>query len=161
MSADNRSRAALGGSLLSLTLGAALCTGVVLAPVASAATAVEQAVAAARGASSCGPLRNDAAVQQAADIMNRSTRSYLNHTSGGHVPSEQPQPIALLKDVGVETDTAMALQGAGRTEHDAIKGALLQGYKAIKDCAYTEIGTSLLYEEQTGFVLAVAVLVGR
>ncbi len=161
MSAVDRPRLAYRGRPLSLAVGAALCTGVVLAPVASAAPAVEQAVAAARGASSCAPLRHDAAVEQAADIMNRSTWSYLNHSSGGHVPADQPQPVALLKDVGVETDTAMALQGAGRTEHDAIKGALLQGYKAIKDCSYTEIGTSLLYEEQTGFVLAVAVLVGR
>lgn len=120
----------------------------------------ESAIGAARGASTCEPLRHDDVLDKAAEIVNRSTYSYLNY-SAADVPADNPNPAAILADLGIKTDRALALQGAGRSPADAVKGALLQGYKAIPDCSYTTIGTSLVSEEQSGYVLVVAILVGR
>lgn len=148
--------------MLGLSAGtAALVVGALAVPaaVAGAATEIDQAVTVARGASSCGPLRHNAAVEKAADIVNRSTRAYLSHSSFD-VPADDPQPTAILRDLGIQTGNMISLQGTGRTTADAIKAALLQGYKAIPDCSYTDIGSSLLLEEQSGYVLVVAILVG-
>lgn len=148
-------------SVLSCNVGVALLVAaVVVSPTpAGASPEVDEAVAVARGASSCGLLRHNATVEQAADIVNRSTYAYLSKDSFD-VPADAPHPTAVLRDLGIPTDKAISLQGAGRTTADAIKGALLQGYKAIPDCAYTEIGTSILFEEQSGYALVVAILVG-
>lgn len=146
--------------LAALHVSYALLIAVLVAPaaVAGAAADVDQALAVARGASSCGPLHSNATVEQAADIVNRSTRAYLSHGSFD-IPADNPDPTAILKDVGISPTKAIALQGAGHTAADAIKGVLLQGYKAIPDCSYTELGSSLLVEDQTGYVLVVAMLV--
>lgn len=144
-----------------VNVGIAVLAGVLAAPaaVAAAAPEVDQAVAVARSASSCGPLRHNDTVAQAADIVNRSTQAYLSHHSFD-IPADDTHPTAILKDLGIQTDKAISLQGAGHTAADAVKGALLEGYKTIPDCTYTDIGTSLLVEEQTGYVLVVAILVG-
>jgi hypothetical protein len=118
-----------------------------------------QAVNSARGSAQCGSLRYDPRVEHAAEIINRSTYDYLNHTAQ-NVPADNPHPTAIVKDLGIEGTKSYALQGASQNEGDAIKGLLLQGYQVIPDCAYTDIGVSLLYEETSGFYLVVAVLVG-
>lgn len=143
-------------------LGVLLLVSVAVAPPAATdpISEVVQAVAVARGVSTCEPLRHDAVLDKAAEIVNRSTHSYLNYSTAD-VPADDPNPSAILADLGVRTDRAFSLQGAGRTGADAIKGVLLQGYKAIPDCSYTEIGTSLISEERSGYVLVVAILVGR
>ncbi|MGY4709653.1 hypothetical protein ACXDF8_08880 [Mycolicibacterium sp. CBM1] len=147
--------------LSAVKVSIAVLAGALAAPaaVAGAATEFDQAVAVARSASSCGPLRHNDTVAHAADVVNRSTQAYLSHSSFD-IPADDTHPRAILKDLGIQTDKAIALQGAGHTAADAIKGALLEGYRAIPDCAYTAIGTSLLVEEQTGYVLVVAILVG-
>lgn len=127
---------------------------------AAPAIGIEQAVVEARGNPGCGTLHHNDTVEQAADIVNRSTYDYLSHRTGD-VPADERNPTAILKDLGITTTQAISLQGAAKSEADAIKGALLQGYKAIPDCTYSEIGTSRLYEEQSGYVLVVIILVGR
>lgn len=135
--------------------------GVLLAAPAAAdpAPEVEQAVVAARSTASCGPLNYNPTVEHAADIVNRSTYTYLNHTAQ-NVPADDPHPTAIVKDLGITARNVLSLQGAGHTEVDAIKGVLLEGRNAIPDCSYTDFGVSLLHEEQSDYVLAVVVLVG-
>jgi hypothetical protein len=138
-----------------------ICVGVLIAPSAAAGAApeVEQAVTSARGAAACGPLQYNPTVERAADIVNSSTLTYLNHNSE-NVPADDPHPTAIVKDLGINTDKVVSLQGAGHVEADAVKGLLLQGYKAIPDCSYTDFGVSLLHEEQSNLTLVAVVLVG-
>jgi hypothetical protein len=132
-----------------------------VAPPAAADPAPEavQAVTAARSGAACGPLEYNPIAEHAAEIVNQSTLTYLDHT-GENVPLDDQHPIALMKDLGVDTTTVMSLQGAGPNEADAIKGVLLEGYKAIPDCSYTEVGASRLYEDRSGQFLVVVILVG-
>jgi hypothetical protein len=136
--------------------------GVLLAPPAAAdpAPEVEQAVVAARGAASCGPLQYNPTVEHAADIVNHSTFTYLNHTAE-NVPADNPHPTAIVKDLGIDTSKVISLQGAGHIEGDAIKGVLLEGRDAIPDCSYTDFGVSRLYEPDSDFSLVAVVLVGK
>ncbi|MCV7039150.1 hypothetical protein BST36_23525 [Mycolicibacterium moriokaense] len=136
--------------------------GTLVAPLAAAdpPTDLSQAVVALRGSAQCGPLRYDPTVEHAAEIVNRSTYEYLRHTAI-NVPIEDAQPTAILKDLGIDTDRILSLKGAGHNGPDAIKGVMLEGRDAIRDCSYTDFGASFLYEEQTGFTLATVVLVGR
>lgn len=145
-------------ALLAIVVG---CSAL-LAPTALAdrAVEVEQAVQAARGSASCGPLTYNPVVEHAADIINRSTYAYLTHT-GENVPADGQRPTAIVKDLGMTTDKVISLQGAGQVEADAIKGALIEGDKAIPDCSYTEVGASRLYEEQSGQTLVVVILAGK
>ena len=126
---------------------------------ADPAPEVAQAVVAARGSAPCGPLRYNPTVEHAAEIVNRSTYTYLNHTAE-NVPADDPHPTAIVKDLGMNASKVSSLQGAARDEADAIKGVLLEGRAAIPDCAYTDFGASVLHEEQSDFTLAVVVLVG-
>jgi hypothetical protein len=154
MSASNARRAAL---VLMMTAAAA---GLLCAPAAAdPAPDFAQAVTSVRGAAQCGPLRYDPRVEHAAEIINRSTYDYLNHTAQ-NVPADDPHPTAIVKDLGIEGSKASSLQGASQNQGDAIKGALLEGYNVIPDCAYTDFGVSLLHETNTGYYLVVAVLVG-
>lgn len=141
---------------------AAFLGGVLLASPAGAdpGADVEQAVSAARGGASCPGFRHNDVATQAADIINRSTKAYLAHDTA-IVPADNPQPTAILKDLGVETQKAKLLQGAGHSAADAIKASILQGFKEIPDCSYTDIGASMLIEEQTGYVVIAAVLLGQ
>lgn len=133
--------------------------GVALAGPASAdpSPAVADAIAAARTGAPCAALRYDPTVEHAADIVNRSTYTYLNHTAE-NIPADGLHPTSILHDLGIDTGKALALQGAARNGADAVKGVLLQGRNAIPDCAYTAFGVSVLREEQSGFTLAVVVL---
>ncbi len=127
---------------------------------ADASPTVAQAVTSARDASRCGPLDYSPELERAAEIINRSTFAYLDH-SGANVPADDPHPMPIINELGIAATNVHSLQGAGRVEADAIKGLLLQGYKTIPDCSYTEFGTSRLYEPQSGYVLAVALLVQK
>lgn len=150
-----KTRSAIGAGT-----GAALAVAAVtLAPPVAAerAPAAEQAIASARSAT-CGALRYNPTVERAADIINRSTYTYLNHTSE-NVPADDPHPLAITKDLGINSSKVISLQGAGHSPADAIKSILLEGYKDIPDCSYTDFGSSELYEEQSGFTLMVVVLV--
>src|SRR5690625_191858 len=121
---------------------------------ADAAPEVAQAVAQARNGSECGPLNYSPELERAAELINHSTSAYLDH-SGANVPADDPHPMPIVKELGIQAANVHSLQGAGRVEADAIKGLLLQGHKTIPDCSYTEFGTSRLYEPQSGYVLTV------
>jgi len=135
-------------------------TGMLLAPPAAADPDpnLQNAVASARG-SACGPLTYDPVAEHAAEIVNRSTDEYISHTAR-NVPVDDVMPI--LKDLGSSAGKAVRLQGAGHNHNDvdAIKGVLLEGYKAIPDCAYTDFGVSLQHNVDTGDSIAVAILTG-
>jgi hypothetical protein len=139
----------------------AIGVGILLAPPATAGpvTAVRQAVADVRGAASCAPLNYSTMVEHAADIVNRSTYTFLDH-SAQNVPADEPHPIAIVTDLGIKANKASSLQGAAHNQSDAIKGVLLEGRNAIPDCSYTDFGVSLLHEPESDFTLAVVVLVG-
>jgi hypothetical protein len=131
-----------------------------LAPtvIAAPSDVLAQAVASSRAAP-CGPLQRDPLVDHAAEIINQSTYTYLNHTAE-NVPADDGHPTAITKDVGIHGEKVTALRGGAHDTTSAIKGALLQGYSALPDCSYSRFGTSILYEEESDYVLAVVVLVG-
>lgn len=145
-----------------VTLAAAVlsvCAGSVsLAPaaVANMADDVRAAVMSVRQAS-CGALRSDPIVEHAAEIVNRSTDRWLDHT-GRAVPV--PDPLPVLKDLGYAGGRAMHVQGAGDTEAKAIAGLLLVGYDKIPECSYTDYGVSVMQNQATGHYLTVVVLAG-
>lgn len=140
-----------------------LATGMVIGMLCAAPAAaepdaqLEQGIASLRAAGSCGALTADPIVQKVAEISNQSTEDYLNHTAR-FVPVADPLPV--LQDFGSAAGKAVQLQGYGRTDADAIKGALLQGHAAIPDCSYTMFGTSVIRNPAAGYVSAVAVLAG-
>jgi len=106
---------------------------------------------------SCGALRSNPTVDHAAEIVNRSTDRWLDHT-GRAVPV--PDPLPVLKDLGYAGGRAMQVQGAGDTEAKAIEGLLLVGYDKIPDCSYTDYGVSVMQNQATGHYLTVVVLAG-
>jgi hypothetical protein len=134
-----------------------LSAGVSLAPSALAdlVANLKDAVAQARGGTSCGPLRSDSVVEQVAEKINRSTNDWLDHTAT-QVPIEDPLPG--LKILGYGGSKAKLLQGAARTDADAIKGMLLEGLDAIPDCSYKDFGASMLRNEASDHYLTAVVL---
>ncbi|WP_235738277.1 hypothetical protein [Mycolicibacterium austroafricanum] len=140
------------------TVAAAGWTG---APTAGADPhqGLTEVITAARGSAPCGPLRYDPQAEHAAEIINRSTYAYVNHTAE-HVPADDTHPAAIAADVGLTGTKVISLQGAGKSERDAIQGLVTQGYLALPDCAYTDFGTSMLYEPESGYSLAVVVMAG-
>jgi len=121
--------------------------------------ALAEAVNSARAGAPCGAMHYNPKAEHAADIVNRSTHDYVNFTAE-NIPADDPHPTAIAKDLGIEGTKVMSLQGAGRTETDAIKGVLIEGYQALSDCGYTDYGVSMLYEPESGYSLAVVVMVG-
>lgn len=106
----------------------------------------------------CAPLRPEQLADQTAAVVTRSTENYLDHTARA-VPVEDPLPI--LKDLGLNVGRAKLLQGAGKTEADAIEAIVLSGYDVIPDCAYSEYGASALpNSNQGGYFLTAVVLAG-
>jgi hypothetical protein len=142
-------------ALLVTTLFAA----VVPAPPARADSldTAKNAVVSLRDGTSCAPLRDNPLVEQAADVVNRSTDDYLDHTAT-RIPIEDPLPG--LKDLGYGGSKAIALFGSHSNPADALKGALLEGYAAIPDCSYTDFGLSMLRNKSTGYMLVTIVLAG-
>ncbi|MGH3643810.1 MAG: hypothetical protein ACRDUX_32845 [Mycobacterium sp.] len=118
---------------------------------------LQDAMATARGGTSCQPLSYNPVVEKAAGIINQSTDDYINHIST-YQPITDPMPG--LKDLGYGGNKAVLLQGALSNEADAIKGALLQGYAAIPDCSYTDLGIDVRRNEATDNILVVYVLAG-
>lgn len=131
-----------------------------LAPSALADSAAnfKDAVASARGETACGPLRYNTVVEQAAEVINRSTDDYLNHVAT-QVPIDSP--LEGLKDLGYHGTKAILLRGNSVSEALAIKGALLEGYVAIPDCSYIDFGSSVRRNEATGYFLTSLVLAGH
>jgi hypothetical protein len=146
-------------STLALTIVTVLATVVWPAPVARADSAsdLRDAVASAHSGISCGPLQYNDVVAHVAEVVNRSTDDYLNHTAT-RVPISDP--LEGLKGLGYGGTKAYLLQGAHQSEANAIKGALLEGYAALTDCAYSDFGVSILRNESTGYALAAVVLAG-
>jgi hypothetical protein len=118
---------------------------------------LQDAMATARGGTSCQPFSYNPVVEKAAGIINRSTDDYINHIST-YQPITDPMPG--LKDLGYGGNKAALLQGALSNEADAIKGALLQGHVAIPDCSYTDLGIDVRRNEVTDNILVVYVLAG-
>lgn len=140
-----------------ITLAMTSVTGVALAPhaVADEAANLRDAVTSARGGASCGPLQYNDVVAHVADIINKSTDDYLDHTAT-RVPISDP--LQGLKDLGYGGSKTYLLQGANESGAIAIKAALLQGYDAILDCSYTDFGVSMRRNVATGYALTVVVL---
>ncbi|WP_155765560.1 hypothetical protein [Mycobacterium colombiense] len=136
-----------------------LCAGVSLAPsvFADSVATFRDVLSQARSGTSCGQLRSDPVVEQVAEKINRMTDDWLNHT-GTQVPTDDPLPG--LKILGYGGNKATLLRGAGKTEADAIKGVLLEGYKAIPDCSYTSYGVSMMRNDVSDHYLTAAVLAG-
>jgi hypothetical protein len=135
----------------------ALATATVyVVPSASADSgdSLRAAVAAARG-SSCGPLRSDPVIDQAAEDINGTTDKWLEHAA--RVPPET-NALAVLQDRGYQGTKAAILSGAGYTDVNAIKAALLQGYLKIPDCSFTDYGVSALYNQSKNMILTTVVL---
>lgn len=155
MSVDEPSRAQRLGVVLAGLLGA----GSLWAAPAAAETQTQfdDGIAAVRAAGSCPALAHDPLAQQAAELSNRSTEDYLNHTAE-HVPVADP--LFVLHDLGSDAQRAVQLQGQGQNLADALKGALLQGNSTITDCSYTRFGTSVIQHAASGHTLVVAVLAG-
>ena len=142
-----------------LAIVTVLSAGVVLAPSARADAVADlrDALASDRAATSCGPLRSDPIVGQVAQKITQSNDDWLDHTAT-QVPIADPLPG--LKILGYRGNKGTALQGAGKTEENAIKGVLLEGYDKIPDCSYTDYGASTQRNDRTGWYLATVVLAG-
>lgn len=139
-------------------IGAVWVVAVSLAPPAPAdpIASLRVGVASLRNVTSCGPLRYNAVVTQAAESIARSTSDYLNHNATA-------QPIAdavpELRRLGYGGNKGHILQGHGEAETDAVKYVLLEGAAAKPDC-YTDFGVAVLTNASIGQVLASAVLAG-
>lgn len=137
------------------------CTivGVTVAPCAAAepADSLRAAIAAARSAAPCGPLRSDPTIDQVADKINESTDDWLNHTSRA-VPETDALPA--LKDSGVNASKAMILSGNTPDVGNAVKAIILQGFAKIPDCSYSSFGVATTYNAGKHLNLLTAVLAG-
>lgn len=125
--------------------------------VADSAANLTDAFTSARSQTSCRPLQYNPVVEQAAKVINRSVSDYLSHTAK-RVPISDP--LEGLKDLGYGGSKAYLLQGAGRSDDIAIKGALLEGYAyyAISDCSCTDLGVSIQRNETTAYSIAAVVI---
>lgn len=150
-------RPVLTAAVVILTVSSA---AVSLAPSAIADPVVDlsSAVAAYRAGSSCGPLRRDPIADKVAEFVNKSTSDWLDHTAT-QLPIEDPLPG--LKEFGYHGSKAHLLAGTSRkSQSDSIKAVVLEGYAALLDCSFTDVGFSTLLNERTGNILSAAVLAG-
>jgi hypothetical protein len=115
---------------------------------------LKNAVVAAR-AGSCGPLRSDPVVDHAAEDVNGTTDKWIDHAARV-VP--ETNALAVLKDLGYRGTKAAILSGVGKTDANAIKATLLQGYDKIPDCSYTDYGVSALHNKSKDMILVTVVL---
>jgi hypothetical protein len=147
------------GRKLAVTMAAMTIVGasVSLAPSAAANSADNLRAAVMTARPSCAPLRSEPLVEQAADIVNRSTDKWLDHT-GRAVPV--PEPLPVLRDLGYGGGRAVQVEGAGDTDARAIAGLLIVGYDILSDCSYTDYGVSVIQNQRTGHYLATVVLAG-
>ncbi|MGV0714516.1 hypothetical protein ABQE93_03815 [Mycolicibacterium sp. XJ662] len=133
-------------------------TAMALASPAQADT-VDRLKAAVDGAraASCEPLQVDPIVEQAAIEINKSNDVWLDHGARA-VPV--PDAMPLLKDLGYPGNKSTILYGAGKTEANSIKALLLQGYRAIPDCSYRDVGVSVMQGNSAGWIMSTVVLGG-
>jgi hypothetical protein len=140
-----------------LVISVAAC--LVQAPPAAAdfVDNLRDAVTQARS-NACGSSHPDAIADQTAAFVAKSTESYLNHTARA-VPIADPLPE--LHDLGSNAGKATLMQGIGKTEAEAIKFVLTEGYKDLPDCSYTSFGVSALPNTNLGgWYLTALVLAG-
>jgi hypothetical protein len=147
------------GGIASVAAVCLAAAGVALAPptLADPAPNIRDAVASLRGGTSCGPLRYDPVVEQAAEIINRLEDDYISHAARQQ-PIDDPTPG--LKDLGYGGKKAKLLRGTARNDADAITAMLLQGYNAFSDCSYGDFGVSILRNAETGYTSTAVVLAG-
>jgi hypothetical protein len=137
-----------------------LGVGVTLASPAGAdgVDIVTNAVMAARAGSSCGSLRPDPTVQRVAEVINKSFKEWADHAAN-HAPIEDPMPG--LKELGYRGSKGVYFGGAStRSQAEAIRAALLEGYAIIPDCSYSDIGATMVLDEVSGQNLVAVVLAG-
>jgi hypothetical protein len=136
-----------------------LAAGISLASPALAdpSESFKSAVNSSRSGTSCRPLRYNPVVEQVAEISNRTTDKYLDHTATD-VPVDVPSPG--LKDLGYGGSKGTLLRGAARNEGAAIKQALIEGFDTLPDCSYTDFGVSILRNRSNGYYLTSLVLAG-
>lgn len=145
------------GVMSTVTAMTILGASVSLAPPATASSVDSLRAAVMSVRPSCEPLRSDPLVEQAAEIVNRSTDAWLDHT-GRAAPV--PNPLPILTDLGYGGGRAVQVEGAGDTDADAIAGLLLIGYDILPDCSYTDYGVSVIQNQTTGHYLTTVVLAG-
>jgi hypothetical protein len=135
---------------------AVVVVGVATAPLAMADSKdlLRAAIVAARPAS-CGPLRSDPIIDQAAEGVNKTTDRWINNASRA-VPETNALPV--LKDLGYNGSKSFILSGASADAGNAIKATILQGWKVLPDCSYTDFGVSTLYNAKKGMILTTVVL---
>jgi len=119
---------------------------------AEPSAALAEGIASARAASGCPALTADPLATQAAELVNRATADYLEHTAQ-HPPISDPMTV--LADLGSPATAAIQLQGAGRSAAESIKVTLLQGNSSIGYCGWRHIGTSVLTAGDRTIVVAV------
>jgi hypothetical protein len=132
--------------------------GVAVPPSAGADStdSLRAAVAAARG-TACGPLRSDPVVDQAATEINETTDRWINNAARA-VP--ETDALSPLKDLGYGGSKATILSGAAKTDGDAIKATILQGFAKLPDCSYTDFGVNALHNAKKDMILTTVVLAG-
>jgi Zn-dependent metalloprotease len=146
-------------SITGIVIVSILSAGVSLASLALAAPSASftSAVAQARAATGCQPLRHNPIVEQVAEISNQTSNSWIDH-NGTKIPVKDPH--VGLHDLCYSGKKGQLLNGAAKSEVDAIHGALLEGYDKFPDCTFTDFGVSLLRNEKTGYYLTSVVLAG-
>lgn len=116
------------------------------------------AVQQAHAANSCGALRVDPIANQSAQIINKSYSAWLDHTAA-YPPITDALPG--LKELGYRGNKAKYIGGASnKSNDDAIKGVLLEGFQTIPDCSYTDVGYNVIFNPGSGYYLAAAVFAG-
>ncbi|ORW24339.1 hypothetical protein [Mycobacterium palustre] len=137
-----------------------LSVGVTLAASAGAdeVDMVTNAVTAARAGTPCGPLHPNPTVQRVAEVINKSFKDWADHAAS-HAPIEDPLPG--LKELGYRGSKGVYFGGAStKSQAEAIRAALLEGYTSIPDCSYSDIGATMVLDERSGQNLVAVVLAG-
>lgn len=150
---------------IAATLTAIVCAGGWLAPraladptLADPVATLKAALAASRAASSCPAFHDNAVVQHVAEVINKSSNDWLDNDTT-HVPITDPLPG--LKELGYGGSKGTMFGGASaKSQADAIKGALLEGFARIPDCSYTDMGASMMFNQGSGENIITVVLAG-
>lgn len=126
---------------------------------ADSAENVQSAIAQARAAQSgCAPLKPNPIVARVAAVVNKSYSDWLAHLSTSPPIMD---PVPGLKELGFPGGKGIFIGGVSKTsESDAIKGSILEGYKAIPDCSYTDFGVDFFLDEASGYRMVAVVLAG-
>jgi hypothetical protein len=137
-----------------LVFAAAAVSAAPTATADSTDSLLSDALMAARGVS-CGPLRSNPIVRQAAAEINESTDKWIDHVARA-APVSNSTP--LLNDLGYGGNKSTFMLGAGRTAGDSIKALIVQGYRKIPDCSYLDYGVSSLHNDSKDLILTAVVL---